>query len=45
MSAISSFEAYHDRYEAWFICCKAACWAELLAVRALLGLYQAVQEF
>ena len=36
MSAISPFEAYHDRYEAWFIRHKAAYWAELLAVRALL---------
>ena len=45
MSAISPFEAYHCRYEALFVRHKAAYWAELLAVRALIGLYQVVQEF
>ncbi len=35
MSAISPFDVYHDRYEAWFINHKAAYWSELLAVRAL----------
>lgn len=44
MSAISPFEAYHDRYEALFVRYKAAYWAGLLAVRVLIGLYQAVQE-
>lgn len=36
MAAISPFETYHDRYEAWFLRHKAAYWSELLAVRALL---------
>jgi hypothetical protein len=45
MSAVSSFEACHGYYEAWFIRCKTACWDELLALRALIGLYRSVQEF
>ncbi|MBN1893454.1 class I SAM-dependent methyltransferase [bacterium] len=34
-SAISPFEIYHDRYEAWFVNHKIAYWSELLAIRAL----------